>query len=198
MSPRGTAPDAGTAQLREQLDAITQALQAFADPNTEQYAGLRLMRDALVERSEHLRETITTSETCALTVTVTGPPAEHGGLDLAFTLPLLSGLQDALYSLADQLAAADAVPPPAEEVAAAVTLRLASAGEGTLRLQRQEGPLDSQLVQASSQTLLVELALDGLVGVLAGIVVGDTVHLQLALSAVQVDDREVSVTRAAA
>lgn len=150
--------------LRDRHARFAEALQAFDTPTVDEVAGLRLMREALRERTEHLAQTVEAEETLQLEVELAGEAV--GGLEATVATVVLAALQDAVT------AAARAIAP--EQPAGAVVLVLAAVEPlepplegGRLVLRRRPGPLEALAPDPGSPAPLVERAIDEVLAALS-------------------------------
>lgn len=158
----------GTASLARQLEALTGALRAFDDPLGDQLPGVRLMREAVVERIEHVRETLATTTTTALRVAVAGAPVRDGRVDATVVAALVTALQDGVDAAAADLEPLADVPVEARRAAVRLHLAAVEAEDDTVTLQLQEPPgdPDERLVVDADGTGAVEAALGRVLGAL--------------------------------
>ena len=200
----------GLESLRTELDAMRETVKAFGDPIISEHPGLRLMRETLTEREQHIVDQIEKVERCTLTVSLSGVPSE--GLAVTLLVPLLEALQAAAIAVARRLS--DTWPAVAAVHAdEAVALQVTGLQEGpSVKLQRPAGPLAAQLADPSNGVPLVEQTLDRVLAVLSGdeesgpdtdealrqlvaVVAAQPLQLDLSLTGALIQPRSVSVTR---
>lgn len=200
----------GLESLHHELDEMRETLKAFGDPVVAEHAGLRLLRQTLTEREQHIAATIAQAERGRLTLSLDGVAGD--GLAIRVLVPLLDGVQGAVTALARRRA--QGWPAVTDEHCdAAVALQVTDLDEGhTVTLQRPDGPLAAQLADPETGAPLVELALEALLLALGGDGDGDApaaplrrllgalsaqpLQLSLTLEGVVVESRTVTVTRA--
>lgn len=193
----------GREKLREQLQAMGHALQAFDDPLVDEHAGLRLMKDVLAARRDHIAEELARAEHCQLGLTVEGAAGDAVTVDAA--VPLLAVVQQAVRTFAG--ARAEALPGvDPEQADAAVALRIAQSQGKTVTLTGPELPLPTRVADPDSGITLLEVALgDFLDEVEAGghpalrglgdLLAGQPVALTMAFSPVVGEERRVRLER---
>jgi len=156
------------ASLYEDLSRIEEALEPFNAPQTNEHAGLRWMRQTLVERHEHVQNQITGIERSTLTVTV-GADADATAAPPAETVAaLVTAVQQEVWVAARSLDWPDQWPESQRDTA--TTLQVAAAGHADeqwyLELQRPAGPLEAQPTMPDGEHLVFDAAvgrlLDGL------------------------------------
>lgn len=192
----------GREKLRQQLEEMGHALRAFDDPPVDEHPGLRLMKDVLATRQEHLARELDEAERCHLTLTV-----EHAGdaLPVDLAVPLLAALQEAVRHLAR--ARAQALPGlDVEQADSAVALRVGR-WEGTaVTLTGPDVPLPARVADPASGITLVEVVLgdllDGLaegseaaVEDLAALLAARPLAVTLTLSPIAGEERRLRVER---
>lgn len=193
----------GREKLREQLEAMGHALQAFNDPLVDEHAGLRLMKDVLVARRAHLAEELAAAEHCQLALTVEAAAGDAVTVDVA--APLLTAVQAAVRTFAG--ARAEALPGVgADQADEAVALRIARSEGVTMTLTGPDLPLPTRVADPESGITLLEVALGDLLdeveaggnpalrGV-AELLAAHPVALTLAFSPVVGDERRVRLER---
>jgi hypothetical protein len=156
------------ASLYEDLSRIEEALEPFNAPQTNEHAGLRWMRQTLVERHEHVQNQITGIERSTLTVTV-GADADATAAPPAETVAaLVTAVQQEVWVAARSLDWPDQWPESQRDTA--TTLQVAAAGHADdqwyIELQRPAGPLEAQPTMPDGEHLVFDAAvgrlLDGL------------------------------------
>lgn len=192
----------GRENLRQQLEEMGHALRAFDDPLVDEHPGLRLMKDVLASRQEHLARELDEAERCHLTAAV-----EHAGdtLPVDLAVPLLAAVQEAVRHLAR--ARAQALPGvDAEQADSAVALRVGR-WEGTaVTLTGPDVPLPARVADPASGITLVEVVLgdllDGLaegseaaVEGLAALLAAHPLAVTLTLSPIAGEERRLRVER---
>lgn len=207
--------DGGTASLERQLASLGTALQAFDDPLGLELPGMRLMRDALVEREGHVQETLDKARTAGLEVTVAGQPVVDGRIEADFLAELLAALGDAVQAVGAGLEELEPVDEHVRREALRLHLVAVERADDGVLVRLQEPlvePAARLMVGAASAA---EAALDGVLATLDGgaasdgdlaealrrlarLVAGRAVHVELDLLAVAAAPRTVSVDRSLA
>lgn len=135
------------------------ALQAFDDPLVDEHAGLRLMKDVLAARRDHIATELAAAEQCQLALTVEGAAGKSVTVDVAVSL--LAAVQEAVRTFAG--ARAEALPGvDTDQAAAAVALRMAGAEGTTVTLTGPDLPLPTRVADPDSGITLLEVALGDL------------------------------------
>lgn len=156
------------ASLYEDLSRIEEALEPFNAPQTNEHAGLRWMRQTLVERHEHVQNQINGIERSTLTITL-GAEADATAAPPAETVAaLVTAVQQEVWVAARSLDWPDQWPQSQRDTATA--LQVAAAGHADeqwyLELQRPAGPLEAQPTMPDGEHLVFDAAvgrlLDGL------------------------------------
>lgn len=193
----------GREKLREQLEAMGHALQAFDDPLVDEHAGLRLMKDVLAARRDHIAEELATAEHCQLAITVEGAAGDAVTVDVA--VPLLEAVQEAVRTFAG--ARAEALNGvDADQAEAAVALRVAQWHGRAVTLTGPDLPLPTRVADPDSGITLLEVALDDLLDEieagghpalrgLGDLLAGQPVALTMSFSPVVGDERRVRLER---
>lgn len=207
--------DGGTASLERQLAALGTALQAFDDPLGLELPGMRLMRDALVEREAHVRATLDKARTAGLEVTVAGQPVVDGRIEADFLAELLAALGEAVQAVGAGLEELGSVDEHVRREALRLHLAAVEGQDGGVTLRLQEPPVDPAARLTAGTASAAEAALDGVLAVLedgavgdgapaealrrlARLVVGRAVRVELELLAVARVPRAVSLERSLA
>lgn len=156
------------ASLYEDLSRIEEALEPFNAPQTNEHAGLRWMRQTLVERHEHVQNQINGIERSTLTITL-GAEADATAAPPAETVAaLVTAVQQEVWVAARSLDWPDQWPQSQRDTA--TTLQVAAAGHADeqwyLEMQRPAGPLEAQPTMPDGEHLVFDAAvgrlLDGL------------------------------------
>lgn len=193
----------GRETLHEQLEAMGHALRAFDDPLVDEHAGLRLMKDVLADRRDHIATELAAAEQCRLALTVEGSAGKAVTVDVAASL--LTAVQEAVRTFAG--ARAEALPGvDAEQAAAAVALRMAGSEGTTVTLTGPDLPLPTRVADPDSGITLLEVALGDLLdeldagghpalGGLAELLAGQPVALTMTFFPVVGDRRRARLER---
>ena len=142
-------------QMREGLEGLDRALEAFGDPTVEEVPGLRLMRDAVQRKRDGLVGKLEAAEACRLDVIVGGGAVEHDGLDPAFLAALLRAVIEAV----DAAAAALSPDAPDGQRALATELRVEGVPSDGPGVRLRAAPADVRGALKVGRTPLVEAAL---------------------------------------
>ncbi|HVL99005.1 MAG TPA: hypothetical protein VM324_06920 [Egibacteraceae bacterium] len=192
----------GRDKLREQLDAMAHALRAFDDPLVDEYPGLRLMKDVLGRRRQHIAGELDAAERCQLTLTV---EAAGEAVPVDVVVPLLAAVQETVRSFAE--ARAEGLPGvDADQARTAVALRVARWDGPAVTLTGPDVPLPARVADPRSGITLMEVALGDLLDALqegdmpalralADLLAANPLTLTVSFSPVVGDDREVRLER---
>ena len=152
------------ASLYEDLSRIEEALEPFNAPQTNEHAGLRWMRQTLVERHEHVQNQINGIERSTLTITL-GAEADATAAPPADTVAaLVAAVQQEVWVAARSLEWPDQWPQSQRDTA--TTLQVAAAGHADdqwyIELQRPAGPLEAQPTMPDGEHLVFDTAVEHL------------------------------------
>ena len=142
-------------QLRDGLDGLDRALEAFGDPTVEEVPGLRLMRDAVRRKRDDMVGKLAEAEACRLDVIVGGGAVDHGGIDPAFLAALVPAVIDAV----DATAAALAPDAPRDQRTLATELRVEGVPPDGPGVRLRAAPADVRGALRARRTPLVEVVL---------------------------------------
>lgn len=162
----------GDERLREQLESMRTALQAFEHPIVDEVPGLRLMHESLKERRQHIADTIAKNETCTIELTLAG--AAHAGDAVSATLVayVLDAVAAAVEAAGLQRASAWPSPPAATDLHVALACHAQELSvhdsEAVITLSRPPGAVAAQVADPESRAPLFEHAAVDAFAVLGG------------------------------
>lgn len=152
------------ASLYEDLARIDEALEPFNAPAIEEHAGLRWMRQTLLERRKHVQSQIDGIERSTLTITVSSTVPGTATPVAATVAALLTAVQEEVWSAARSLDWPDQWPQVQRD--AGTVLQVGSAGHSDdqwyVELQRPAGPLEAQPTMPDGEHLVFDTAVEHL------------------------------------
>lgn len=193
------------ASLYEDLARIEDALEPFSAPEIDEHAGLRWMRQTLIERRQHVQGQISRIERSTLTLTVASAAAGVAAPTAEAVAMLLVTVQDEVGVAARALDWPDQWPQ-AQRVTA-TTLQVGTAGhtgeQWYVELRRPAGPLDAQPTTPDGEHLVFDAALERLLDRLEDgqhervlrMVLDTDLQLTLTLTTVTGETRTVELSR---
>lgn len=152
----------GNDKLREQLETMHTALRAFEHPIVEEYAGLRLMRQSLKEREQHIAHNIEKNETCSIELTLAGGVHGHAAVPATLVAYLLDAVAAAVEAAGLRRASTWPAPPAATDLVVALTCHVQEISveddDAVLKLSRPPGAAAAQVADPESGAPLFEHA----------------------------------------
>ena len=162
----------GDEQLREQLETMRKSLRVFDHPIVEEMPGLRLMRESLKEREQHIANQINKNETCTVELTLANAAHAHGAVPATLVAYVLDAVSAAVQEAGLDRAAAWSAPPAPTDLVTALSCHVQSleidGDDATITLSRPPGPVAAQIADPDSGAPLFDHAAQEVFEVVTG------------------------------